>query len=160
MNNSSNLKIVKRSLDQYAPSIFWTINGLLILCLFLLNKIHLNSILLVFLIASPVHLFVFILMLIRPLIKLDSTNLIVHPGIFKKYVIPIDSIKRVRFYEMINKTILTQKQQKENNTLIIDLIDGKEQSIGLLLTKSVRQKIQQFLSNNNIQSEYIASNKT
>jgi hypothetical protein len=160
MNTYKRPKIVRRSTRQYVPSILWTITGLPILWILVLNKGHLSAAMWVLLIASFVHALNLILMISRPLIKLDAANFIAYPHIFKRVVIPLNNIKCIRFHELMVNIILTSQQQKQNNTLIVDVIDGKQKSIEMFLTESVRQKLILLLRDNNIASEYIAPNKT
>ena len=156
MRNNVNPKTVGRSLQQYWLSILWSIMGLPILLLVVFSKGEVVDVMWVLLALSFLHTLILALALFKPLIKIDSTKFIVYPNFFKKVVIPVGNIRCIRFHELIIKTKLTPQQQKLNNTLIIALFDGKEQSIKMLLTESVRRKILLLSSVNNIQTEYIA----
>jgi hypothetical protein len=91
----------------------------------------------------------------RPLIKVDTEYLTVYPNIFKKTAVRINDIKGLRLYEVTKKTILTQDQVKQNNTLILDLVDGRSIPLQLSwLTKSVRQKITALSKERNFSFAY------
>jgi len=151
---------VNRSISQYALSFTWLLFGLVILCLSILGKLIFNYMILAFLVIAFLHTCNLVLMYYRPLIIVDAEYLIAYPNIFKKTAVRVNDIKGLRLYEVTKKTILTQNQVKQNNTLTLDLVDGTSIPLQLSwLTKSSRQDIATLAKERNLTFEYQIPNK-
>ena len=160
MNNVTTVRKVNRSISQYALSFAWLIFGLAILYLSILGKLKFNYMILAFLAIAFLHTCNLVLMYYRPLIKVDAEYLTAYPNMFRKTAIRINDIKGLRLYEFTKKTILSQKQAKQNNTLILDLVDGTKIPLQLSwLTKSSRQDIATLAKERNLTFEYQIPNK-
>jgi len=152
---------VNRGISQYALSGLWLLLGLAILYLTTFGKVKFDYVILAFLAISFLHACNLVLMYYRPLIRVDAEYLTAYPNIFKKTAVRINDIKGLRFYEVTKKTILTQDQVKQNNALILDLVDGNSISLQLSwLTNSVRQNISALAKERNISVSYQMPNRT
>jgi hypothetical protein len=155
MNNVSTVLKVHRSVSQYALSFAWLLFGLVVLYLSLLGKLNFNYVTLAFLTIGFLHACNLVLMYHRPLIKIEAEYFTAYPNIFKKIAVRVNAIKGIKLYEVTKKTILTQNQVKQNNTLILDLVDGTSISLQLSwLTKSARQSITTLAKERNMSFQY------
>jgi hypothetical protein len=152
MNNETYKKVVRRSTSEYLN----TIVGLFfVLAMLYQSIVSFSYVMFVWLILMVFDAGNIVLMHYRPLIKINAEYLIIYPYVFKKIAIRINEIKCFRLYNVINKMILTQQQAKQNNTLIIDLVDGESITIQVrLLSKAVRQNIITLAKEHNISLEY------
>ncbi len=142
---------VHRSANEYIYSI-----GMIFFCLSIFlfgnGRQHITVLLPIFLffIANLIYLVAI------PIMSCDGKIIVISKRFFSRGYFELESIKAVRLYEYVSKTIISHKQARQNNTLIIELKNGDKKTMrhgGL--TKPVRERISKFLKKFNLILEII-----
>ena len=151
---------VGRSMMEYAILIAW-----LILCIlnFVTNVIfkkmegYHQHFAIIWLILFLVYAMVLIYKIAVPIMRGDGRFIVVFPKLFTKRIIDPQDIKAVKAYSYLRKTIITPKQTKRNNTLVIELKNGEVLTLSLLFSESMRNEVAVFIQNYGLNLEVMKS---